>query len=190
MAYINTPKFKTVFSSADDLVSGFQGTIYYTLFEDQCPEEKYIKLTYALLSAKYDESHIATYDVVSFQDKVYSIIFQFAPAWSRQMDIQKALRGLSEEDLRSGGVQKVTSGYNPSTVPGTANSDTEIETVNAQNLSKRTKSKADAYAGLLALLDTDLTEAYIRRFSKLFMTVIDTDDILIEIAAQNAEEGD
>lgn len=172
MAYYDTKTFAEVYGTDDDLITSFRNSA----FTDYVKDDKYLKMTYALLDAKYHESHIACYDSLSFEKKVNSIIFQYAPTWVRELEIQESLRNLTEEDICKGSVAKFTHGYNPSDVPGTANSDTEIETVNEQTLNKYTKSKLDGYNELMSLMIQDVTTAYINKFSKLFMTVIDTED--------------
>ena len=172
MAYINTNSFAEVYADEQAFIDEFRNSAY----TDYITDDKYLKITYALLDSKYHESHISCFDSGSFIKKVNAIIFQYGPNWVRELEIQQSLRQLTEEDITKGAVAKFTHGYNPSTVPGTANSDTEIETVNEQTLNKYTKSKLDGYTQLLSLMVQDVTQTYIGRFSKLFIAVIDTED--------------
>ena len=183
MAYINTQTFAEVYSTEQSFIDSFRNSAYTDYIED----DKYLKLTYALLFAKYEESHIASFNSASFENKVNSFIFQYAPAWIKKLEIQQALIRLTEEDVTKGAVAKFTHGYNPSTVPGTGNSDTEIETVNEQTLNKYTKSKLEGYSGLLELLTNDVTQTYISKFSKLFMKTIDVSDLIAQIE-ENQDE--
>lgn len=183
MAYINTATFAEVYSTEQSFVDSFRNSAYTDYIED----DKYLKLTYALLFAKYEESHIASFNSASFENKVNSFIFQYAPNWIKELEIQQALRSLTEEDITKGSIAKFTHGYNPSTVPGTGNSDTEIETVNEQTLNKYTKSKLDGYTQLMGLLLNDVTQAYISKFSKLFMKTIDVSDLIAQIE-ENQDE--
>ncbi len=184
MGYIKTETFAEAFNGEQGFVENYTGSAYNTIIPI---DEKYLALTYHLLFAKYEDTQIASLNVVNFGNKVNAVIFQYAPSWIKELEIQKSVRALTEDDIRTGSIAKFTHGYNPSTVPGTANSDTEIETVNEQTLNKYTKSKLDGYNELLSLLVEDVTERYIGKFKKLFLTVIDMDDVL-EAIAQAQEE--
>lgn len=130
-----------------------------------------IGLIYSLLSAKYGNSHIATTNKDKFKQKVFMTIYQYAPNWIKELAIQESLRSKTEAELMTGAVQKTTHGYNPST-DITGNTDTEISTVNDQSLTKLTKGPLEAYNNLVALLETDVTEAFVNRFKSLFQKVI------------------
>ena len=184
MAYINTQTFSEVYTSEQTFIDSFRNSAY----TDYISDDKYLKITYALLLSKYEESHIASFNAVSFQNKVNAIIFQYGPAWIKELEIQQSIIKLTEEDIRTGSIAKFTHGYNPSTVPGTANSDTEIETVNEQTLNKYTKSKLDGYNELLGLLVEDVTQRYIGKFAKLFMKVIDIDDLMQQVEENSYDE--
>lgn len=174
MAYINTKTFIEVYPTSDDFISSFRSSG----MSDYIKEDKYLGITYELLLSKYEKSHIASLTDTSFKSKVNATIFQYGPIWIKKLEIQDRLVSLTEAEIMAGSVAKTTGGYNPSNVPGTANSDTEIETVNQQSLQKYTKSKLDAYAGLNELLKTNVTNTYLNQFKKLFMNVIDVDDII------------
>lgn len=181
MAYIKTTKFSEIFTSMTDLSTGWK----YSMFNLQLSTgqmktdlENYSFLLYTLLSSRYGSSYISDISVDSFKNKLFAIYFQYGPRWIKQLDIQNKVYNLTDAELMSGAITKSTHGYNPSTVPGTANDDTSIETVNDQSLVKYTKSKLEAYANQLNLLDDGITEEFMNRFAKLFMTTIDIDDVL------------
>lgn len=174
MAYIDTKTFIEIYPTSTDFVNSFRKSSFSSYITDDI----YLEMTYELLLSKYENSHIACLTSDSFIKKVNSTIFMYGPSWVRKLSIQDRLRELSEQEITTGAVSKFTHGYNPSDVPGTANSDTEIETVNEQSLNKYTKGKLDGYANLLELLKEDVTNTYINKFRKLFMLVIDLDDVL------------
>lgn len=174
MSYIETKTFVEVYPTSTDFVNSFRSSV----MTDYIKEDKYLEITYALLMSKYENSHIASITADSFKGKVNSVIFQYGPTWIKQLEMQQRLINLTEAELQAGTIAKSTAGYNPSNVPGTANSDTEIETVNQQSLQKYTKSKLDAYSGLNELLKVNVTVNYLNQFKKLFMSVIDVDNIL------------
>ncbi len=174
MAYINTKTFVEIFPTSTEFISNFTNSVYKEYIKDT----NMLEIIYDLLLSKYENSHIASLNEEGWKRKVNSTLFSFGPTFIKKLEIQKTLRELTEKEIMTGAVAKSTRGYNPSDVPGTANSDTEIETVNEQSLQKYTKSKLDGYNNLLILLKEDVTSSFINKFRKLFMITVDLDDVL------------
>ena len=130
------------------------------------------ELIYYLLYSRYGNSTIASSDENRFKFQVSSIIFQYAPLWKKQLDIQKTLRGLSDSDITAGSFQIANHAFNPSTSPSTT-STTELNKIDEQNTQRWVKSKLDGYASLLLLLNSDPTEEFLGKFRKLFMQIVE-----------------
>lgn len=142
-----------------------------------------IKTIYYLLYARYGNSHIASMDETQFKYKLFSTIFMYGPTWVKRLDVQEILRNMTEEELMTGSRALLNRSDNPSqpifstdnlnnTITEGTDSDTELPTINSQNVSKFRKGKLDAYMNLLALLETDVTEEFLLEFRKLFIKVI------------------
>ena len=127
---------------------------------------------YYLMYSRYGNSHIANNDENQFKYKVFSIIFMYGPTWEKRLDIQNKLRQMSEDELRLGAKQIYNHSFNPSTPPST-DSKEELDTIDDQNITHYKKSRLDAYANLLALLETDVTEELLARFKKLFIQIVE-----------------
>lgn len=127
-----------------------------------------LDLIYYLLMAKYANSVIASSDENRFKYQLYSIIFQYGPTWAKELEVQKDIRKLTIEDFQKGSVNIVNNAQNPSTQPAGE----LLEFINSQNVSKITRSKADGYALMLSLLKDDVTESFLKRFQKLFLTIV------------------
>lgn len=127
-----------------------------------------VEVIYNLLTARYGNSHITGADTDLWKKRINATIFQYAPTWYKNLEIQKKLRELQEDDILSGSQQIANHAYNPSTQP----QEEVISEINEQNTIKYNKSKLDGYALLASLLDSDVTEEFILRFRKLFITVI------------------
>lgn len=126
---------------------------------------------YYLLYARYGNSTIASSDENQFKYKVFSTIFMYGPTWEKRLEIQKSIRDLTLEDIQKGGKAIYNTALNPNQAP-TTGSLTELPYINQQNSSNFVKSKVDAYAILISLLETDVTEEFIGQFKKLFLTVV------------------
>lgn len=134
--------------------------------------ENTIQTLYMLLCSRYMNSNIASSDENQFKLKLFSIIYQYGPTWEKRLKIQSDLRALTNDDLQSGSTAIYNHSFNPSTTPSTQTKD-ELPTVDDQNVTKHKKSKMDAYANLMALLEKDVTEEFLNKFKKLFLTVVE-----------------
>lgn len=135
-------------------------------------EELPTALIFYLLYSRYGNSTIASSDENQFKYKLFSLIFQYAPTWQKELDVQKKIRALNVEDFQKGTQNIVNNAANPSTQPSTLDTE-ELPYVNQQNVSKTTRSLADGYALMLSLLKEDVTESFLKRFQKLFLTIVE-----------------
>ena len=129
-----------------------------------------VKTLFYLLYARYGNSHIANRDINQFKYKVFAIIYQYAPSWSKRIEIQEKLRGLTEADILKGSEAIYNTALNPSKAPAT-NARTPLEYINSQNATLYNKSKMDAYTQLWDLLATDVTNELLMKFRDLFIKV-------------------
>lgn len=127
---------------------------------------------YALLLSRYANSTIASSDEGRFMLQVSSIIFQYAPLWLKELDIQVKIRNLSITDIQKGSFAIHNHAYNPSTAPSTS-SLTELTKIDDQNTTRYMRSPLEAYGNLIALLQSDPTEEFLQKFRKLFLKVVE-----------------
>lgn len=169
-----TKKFTDIYATAADFITGVSGSGIPLLISNDS-----LTTLYYLLYSKYGNSHIANSDENQFKYKVYSTIFQYAPTWERNLEIQASLRALTEDEIITGTRQIQDHSYNPSTIPTGPNQPTgEIETVDSQNRLKYTKSKLEGYGILTSLLANDVTEELLGKFKKLFITIVEPQEPL------------
>lgn len=180
MAITMTPQYNTIlFTEIYDDVDEFKED--YTLCG--IPEtitDKSITTLFYLLYAKYGNNPIANMDINQFKYKLFSTIFQYGPNWEKKLDIQDKLRNLTEEELLLGGKNIYNHAYNPSSIPATGTLE-ELQYINDQNTSNRKRSKMEAYSLLIGLLDSDITEDFLRKFSILFKQFVSPEKPLLYI---------
>ena len=126
---------------------------------------------YYLLYAAYGNSTIRFSDINQFQYAVFSRIYMYGPTWEKRLEIQSKLRKLTEAEIMAGSKDVYNSALNPNTEPGTNTTD-ELDYISSQNVTKRSKSKIDAYAELMTLLKTDVTKDFIDGFKGYFKQVV------------------
>jgi hypothetical protein len=126
---------------------------------------------YYILYSRYANSYISSSDPNRFKYELFTIIWQYGPAWQKKLEIQKKLRELTDEQLLEGSRQIYNNANNPSNYPANF-TDEELQYINNQNVTKNRKGKLEGYALLMSLLNDDVTETFIKKFKKLFLTVV------------------
>lgn len=176
-----TRQFKQIFPDTDTFVSEVRASDLSIL------EEKDLNIIYALLYARYGNSTIASDDENQFKYAVYSTIFMYGPTWAKRLEVQEVLRNMSIEELQLGGKAIYNTALNPGSTPSTQSTQ-ELTYINQQNTTNYRKSKLEAYSLLVSLLETDITKAFIDKFSKLFITIVQPDYPLYYITTPEEQE--
>lgn len=160
------PTFTDVWDNAEAFVDDFENSPI-----PQKVTSETVGTIYYLLYARYGNSVIAGSDVYRFKTRVFSLIFQFAPTWSKRLEIQEGLRSLTLEQIKTGSVQIYNDAENPTNIgESTGTESTELlKYINKQNVTHNKKGVLEAYALLYSLLKTDVTEAFISKFQNLFV---------------------
>ena len=134
-----------------------------------------LRLIWLLLIGRFADSTIKPFNAYgAFHVRFMSRVWQHAPAWKKNLDIQNKLRSLSLEDgseIYKGSSAIYNTAMNPNTQPGT-DTDDELNFINSQNVTKYKKSKLEGLAILSDLLKNDVTEQFLRRFDDFFKTII------------------
>lgn len=168
-------RFTDVYESVEDFLADYKDCGIPTTISDNSAQTLFY-----LLYGSYGNDVVASSDINRFKYKLFSIIFQYAPNWEKQLEIQNKLRGLTEEDIRLGSRQIYNTAQNPSTEPSTDTTD-ELQYINNQNVTKNQRGVLEGYATLLSLLRTDVTQEFLNRFRKLFLTIVQPEEPLLYI---------
>ena len=168
-------RFTDVYESVEDFLADYKGCGIPTTISDNSAQTLFY-----LLYGSYGNDIVASSDINRFKYKLFSIIFQYAPNWEKQLEIQNKLRGLTEDDIRLGSRQIYNTAQNPSTEPSTDTTD-ELQYINNQNVTKNQRGVLEGYATLLSLLRTDVTQEFLNRFRKLFLTIVQPEEPLLYI---------
>ena len=161
--------------NAESFLKDWKSTFYYTS-DNTLITDVNIKLIWNLLYSRFANSPIANKDEDQFKNKVFATIFQYAPTWQKELDIQKKLRGMNLDsgDLFLGTKMIYNHAYNPSTEPSTASLE-ELTKIDDQNTTHYKKGVLEGLNYLDDLLKNDVTEAFMNRFKKLFKQFVTPD---------------
>ena len=168
-------RFTDVYESVEQFLADYKDCGIPTTISDNSAQTLFY-----LLYGSYGNDVVASSDINRFKYKLFSIIFQYAPNWEKQLEIQNKLRGLTEDDIRLGSRQIYNTAQNPSTEPSTDTTD-ELQYINNQNVTKNQRGVLEGYATLLSLLRTDVTQEFLNRFRKLFLTIVQPEEPLLYI---------
>lgn len=185
------PEYSTVlFTEVWDDVAEFKTDLAASPFAGSISvaDPDNVSLVFYLLYARYGNNPIANRDINQWKMKIFSVIFQYGPTWQKRLDIQNKLRAISDDDLLKGSKAIYNNALNPSTAPSTASLE-ELTYINSQNTTNYKKSKMDAYAQLIELLEVDVTEEFLNKFKKCFKVFVAPERPLIYVTETDEEEG-
>lgn len=166
-----TRTFSDIFNTEAEFLAEWNNTPFKAATSTESNFQQNFNLIYYLLYARYGNSSIASSDENQFKYKLFGMIFQYGPAWAKQLQIQKEIRAKNISDFQLGTKNITNNASNPSSAPSTSTL-TELPYINQQNTSTTKRSMADGYALMLSLLKEDVTETFISRFQKLFLTIV------------------
>ena len=150
----DTNLFCEIWDSSDSFLADYNNT--GSEFTNQVPttiSQENALMTYLLLFSRYGNNPIANYDVTQFKNKIFTIIWQYGPAWEKRLKMQEDIRGLTLQDITTGTKTDWTSdasqsqtnsgsdttinnhAYNPSTAPSTQSTN-ELDYIDQQNVAK------------------------------------------------------
>lgn len=172
-------KFTDVYDSVEKFLADYNGVGLPTTISQGSTQTLYY-----LLYGRYGNDVIASSDINRFKYRLFGIIFQYGPTWEKRLEIQEKLRGLTEDEILTGSRQIYNNAQNPSTEPSTDTTD-ELQYINEQNVTKNRRGKLDAYAMLMELLRSDVTNEFLTKFKTLFLTVIEPEEPLYYVSEED-----
>lgn len=172
-------KFTDVYDSVEKFLADYNGVGLPTTISQGSAQTLYY-----LLYGRYGNDVIASSDINRFKYRLFGIIFQYGPTWEKRLEIQEKLRGLTEDEILTGSRQIYNNAQNPSTEPST-DTDDELQYINEQNVTKNRRGKLDAYAMLMELLRSDVTNELLTKFKTLFLTVIEPEEPLYYVSEED-----
>lgn len=157
-----TMLFTEVYADVDTFLEDYHSNGLPALVSDES-----MTTLFYLLYARYANNPIANMDINQFKYKLFSIVWQYGPAWEKRVDIQAKLRDLSDDELLAGSRQIFNHAYNPSTEPTTSTLE-ELTFINEQNSTNIKRGKLEAYGTLWELLKVDVTNEFLNKFLVCF----------------------
>lgn len=126
---------------------------------------------YWLLLAEFANSTIANADENQFKNRLFATIFRYGPTWEKRLEVQDKIRALTDEEIARGAKQIINKAEHPGTEPSTSSLE-ELTFIHEQNVVNYKRDKLTGYSNLIALLETDVTAAFIDRFRPLFLKCV------------------
>ena len=150
----DTNLFCEIWDSSEKFLADYNNT--GTEFTNQVPttiSQENALMTYLLLFSRYGNNPIANFDVAQFKNKIFTLIWQYGPAWEKRLEMQENIRNLTLQEIMTGtktdwaseGTQSQNNSgtdttinnhaYNPSTAPNTQTT-SELDYIDQQNVAK------------------------------------------------------
>lgn len=170
--------FSDLWSTSEDFIQAYKDTgLPQTYVNSDGTNGTYVddetlNLIWLLMVGRFADSTIKPYNTYgAFQIRFMSRVWQHAPAWKKELDIQNKLRSMSLDE-GSPIYEGSKAIYNTALNPGTQPTQEELNYINSQNTTKYKKSKLEGLAILTDLMKKDVTEEFLRRFDDFFKTII------------------
>ena len=99
----DTKLFCDIWESSDEFMADYKNLSQD--FTNQVPpliSDGNAVMTYLLLFSRYGNNPIANYDITQFKNKVFTIIWQYGPAWEKRLDMQEDIRNLTLQEIQTG----------------------------------------------------------------------------------------
>lgn len=168
--------FADVFGSPDEFYSYIAGeNAIPDLALNKILTKEKSSILFFLLYSKYGNSTFASSDQNRSIIRMLTMIWQYAPNWLKELDVQEKLRNLTESEITEGSENLHNAAYNPSSIGQGTDVDRYLGHTNAQNVTKHTRAKLEGYAVLDSLLKEDVTETFLNRFKVLFLTIAEAE---------------
>lgn len=165
--------FSGVFKSFELFKEEWEKCPFYNRYKDELNDV--VEETFYMLYSDFGNSTIRSSDINRFKIKLFEIFIIYGPTWKKKVEIQKKLRGLSEDDLMIGSSEIYNHAQNPASLDASTG---ELPYIDRQTSTKRKRSFLDAYMRLSEELSTNHTEAFLRQFKKLFTQIVLPDEEL------------
>lgn len=183
MIKYNTMSLADVWTDSEEFKTEYKASAFYRVGERlydgveqvggvTMPDN--ITLFFTMFYARYNDTPISNDNIDVFKLKVFTTIFEYGPIWQRKLEIQKAIRGLSEDDIRVGGKMIYNHALHDASAPSTDSLE-ETTYIDSQDTANNKKSKLSAYNELVMLLDDGISKEFLDKFKKLFKIVLATD---------------
>lgn len=164
-----TMLFSDIFPSQEDFISLLNASNFAPMTNFLEDDNK--TLLYYLLYAEYGNTPIANRSVNQFNIKLITTIFKYGPTWQKNLEMQKKLRDLTDEELMTGSKMIYNMAANNNGLPTTDTSD-EVPYLYSQNVNKNKRGKLEAYDFLNDLLKADVSSVFIKKFKDLFVSFV------------------
>lgn len=166
----DNPKFLDYYPDLATFKEDYENLGIPKVFQDQST----IQVLYWLLCTRYGVSTVLGYNFQMFRPILFTRIWQYGGTWQKRVKIQQKLRGLSLQEgsqIYKGGKAIYNSAFNDSSAPSTQSMQ-QIAYINSQNTTNFKKSTLEGLALLNTMLETDVTQQFLDKFSNLFKKII------------------
>lgn len=174
------------FTQTWETAEEFLSEIKETPFTGGLSDEDLTQVFY-LLYARYGNDIWASSDINRAKWQCFSTIFQYAPNWKKKLEIQGRLRDLNDNEVIAGDTVINNHAFHDATAPSSQTVE-ELQYINEQSVNKNRKNKVKAYTELYLMLEDNITDVFLAKFKKLFLSVVTPEQALYYVTEDEEEE--
>lgn len=135
-------------------------------------DSEQVSTFYYLMYASYGNSTIANADTNQFYYGLFSTLFQYGPNWWKRTEIQKKIRELTLEQLKTSSHLITNFAQNPSTAP--ANDSTKpLDYIDTQDVSISVRGDIQALTSQADVLKDGEAKRFLDHFRHLFLRIVE-----------------
>lgn len=158
-----TRAFAEIFPNATEFITNFANS---GLPARNLTNEDFV-IIYFLLVSEFANNPIRSNSEDRFKLQISSLLYQHAPVWKKETELQDLILALTEEEMTQGSKAIYNHALNPSTAPSTSSLE-ELTYIDQQNTTQYAKAKSEAYTQIGAMLDGEVSRRFIDKFRDLF----------------------
>ena len=169
-----TSSLSEIYPTYDDFLADYNEInlkgLVFSDYKTNPENPAFLRIIYLLLMGEYGNSAIRAFSPDLFKVRFFTRIMAYGPTYEKQMEHQKTLLSMTDEELQVSAKAIYNSARNPSQKPPT-NSEEILPYIDAQSTANHLRSKLDAYAYFNEIIDDTITKEFIKKFDDFFVIV-------------------
>lgn len=165
-------KFTDIFPSLEEFKTQYNECPLPLVSFFGAADTEQVSTFYYLMYANFGNSTLANSDTNQFLLGLFGTLFQYGPNWWKRIEIQKELRDLTIEQIKTNSKFITNTAKNPSTAP--ANDSLKIlDYIDAQDVNISVKGDIQALTSHYDTLVDGQTKRFLGEFKHLFLKIVE-----------------
>lgn len=165
-------KFTELFPSLDHFIEKYEENPLPLTDYFGAADSEQVSTLYYLLYATYGNSTISNADTNQFYFGLFSTIFNYGPNWWKKLEIQKEIRELTIEQIKTSSHLITNFAQNPGTTPE-ADTTKPLNYIDTQDVAISVRGDIQALTAHYDVLKDGETKRFLDHFRHLFLRIVE-----------------